>query len=432
MKFKKIFIAFISLFTLTSLGSFKESERKIETNRHELITNVKRMASILEDEASEEETKMFSLAFESVKSELTKYIDIVGLNVTDKETITLENYNKNYIVPKDYEVVSTSYYDMIETFDEKSLATFEDHRKINFEFDSFVTKAETRFKNLDIEPKYVHKGLLRAYNPNSVQYRMNELLLSIGLSATAIAVLIGCADTLLATAPIAWFTPVSVPVSTVALLGIATVILLNWDLICQIITELINLFVECINQLAYLVKDFFDWVLSQVQVSSVSGTMTIGNQSFTFTEIQSDDVRSTLAFVNQCRRKKDILLMMDINGDNFKIALGAPVTMDFCIAHKTHTKGFSSYTWYQDDARNLILKAGTGYTSAKPDLNLYNENENKGNSRFAFKHFHNYTSLGKRDKSSKTIYKTHSFFGLLYYTPNNDGVGEIHPSSPKN
>lgn len=28
-------------------------------------------------------------------------------------------------------------------------------------------------------------------------------------------------------------------------------------------------------------------------------------------------------------------------------------------------------------------------------------------------------------------HRSHSFFGLLYYAPNNDGIGTIHPESPK-
>lgn len=43
----------------------------------------------------------------------------------------------------------------------------------------------------------------------------------------------------------------------------------------------------------------------------------------------------------------------------------------------------------------LILKAGTGYTSAKPDLHLLNKNSSGNHQpKFAFKHFHNYTAAG--------------------------------------
>ena len=130
----------------------------------------------------------------------------------------------------------------------------------------------------------------------------------------------------------------------------------------------------------------------------------------------------------KARKTKDVFLMQYVKSKSFQISFGTPVTMDFCIKNKTHLSGFSSYTCYQNNARNLILKAGTGYTSEIQELHLYDGNNSL---KFAFKHFHNYTSVGLRDESSLAK-RSHSFFGLLYYSPNNDGVGEVHPNSPKN
>ena len=46
--------------------------------------------------------------------------------------------------------------------------------------------------------------------------------------------------------------------------------------------------------------------------------------------------------------------------------------------------------------------------------------------------FHNYDSAGSRIKNPNAIRKVHSFFGLLYWTENDDGVGTVHPDSPEN
>lgn len=58
--------------------------------------------------------------------------------------------------------------------------------------------------------------------------------------------------------------------------------------------------------------------------------------------------------------------------------------------------------------------------------------QKKGKSlpHFAFKHFHNFNSMGEMVENNPQ-HRSHSFFGLLYYAPNNDGIGTIHPESPK-
>lgn len=81
---------------------------------------------------------------------------------------------------------------------------------------------------------------------------------------------------------------------------------------------------------------------------------------------------------------------------------------------------------------NGIMNEGTGYSPSIPQLHLYDESTEKGRSlpHFAFKHFHNFNSMGERDKNYPQ-HRSHSFFGLLYYAQNNDGIGTIHPESPK-
>lgn len=84
-------------------------------------------------------------------------------------------------------------------------------------------------------------------------------------------------------------------------------------------------------------------------------------------------------------------------------------------------------------ARRLILEAGTGFTSNKPEINLKNLNIKNGDKlpKFGFSHFHNYTAAGIRDNGKPQVY-AHSFFGLLKWAPNEDGVAVTHPDSPKN
>lgn len=388
--------------------------------------------AISEDDISEEDLRMFESAFESAKLSLSDYLDITGLNVENKDSISLPNFDEDYVVPTYTETYSSVHLDMVNSLDSESLETYEGFRKSNYNVDSFATIAENYFVDTSISPKYAHPTYVKpAYNPNSVPNRMNSLLTSVGLAATAIYVLVGCAETLISTAPIAWCYPVSVPVTTVALLGIVVVVLLNWNIICEVFEALINLFVECISRLASLIEEFFVWVSKQIAVSSVAGTRTVGDKTFEFTEVKTNDVAGTITIINKCRRSANVYLMQYVGSKSFQIALGTPVTESFCVKNKTHNLGLSSYTWYQNTARRLILNAGTGYTTTAPELHLYDESSDEGKKspHFAMKHFHNYDVYGNRVETSPQHW-CHSFFGMLYYTENNDGIGTLHPDNP--
>ena len=122
---------------------------------------------------------------------------------------------------------------------------------------------------------------------------------------------------------------------------------------------------------------------------------------------------------------QEVLLIAGLNSSSFQIALGTPVIEDFCITFKTHYLGYSSYTWGESKAKELILYAGTGYTSTAPELHLFNKAKPTLKlPYFAFQHFHNFTSNGKRDERKPQV-KCHSFFGPLFGSPNKDGKGEI-------
>ena len=436
MKIKNFLVKIMVMLVIFTTFSYKTNEIKINNSKEQIVENFNKTikkANNTQDELSEEDLEMFTSAFENVKINLSEYLDITGLNVENKESITLPNYNINYIAPTYTEAYSDIHSDMISSFDTESLESYEEFRMADYDVDKFATVAENNFINTSISPKYAHPTYVKpAYNPNSIQNRMTALLTSIGLAATAIYVLIGCSETLVATAPIAWCYPVSVPVTTTALLGIVTVILLNWGIICQVFDALIDLFIECISRLASLIEDFFAWVSEQVKSWSVAGSRTIGDKTFEFTEIKTMDVAGTIAIINKCRRSSDVYLMQYVGSESFQIALTMPVTEDFCVKNKTHNLGISSYTWYQNTARRLILNAGTGYTTTAPELHLYNDGDDDGRKspHFAMKHFHNYDMYGVRVESSPQHW-CHSFFGMLYYSPNNDGVGELHPDNPR-
>ena len=129
----------------------------------------------------------------------------------------------------------------------------------------------------------------------------------------------------------------------------------------------------------------------------MSSRATIGNKTFEFQQVLTEDYAKSIAISKTGRRTCDVFLMQYVNYKSFEIALGAPVTKEFCIQYKTHYLGFGSYRWYQNTARELILKAWTGHTTANPELHLFDESQPGNKSpKYAFKHFHNCDAWGNK------------------------------------
>ncbi len=210
------------------------------------------------------------------------------------------------------------------------------------------------------------------------------------------------------------------------------IIVENWDVISSIIGDIKNWFCDQFSTFSSLINSYFDDAVVKGKESKIASRVYVGDKEFEFEEINTEDSIRQIEIAKKARRTYDVFLMQYVNNKTFQIALGVPTTIDFCINYKTHLNGFSSYTWYQNSARKLIMQAGTGYTNDVPELHLYVESSEQGKEKcnFAFKHFHNFTSVGKRD-IRKLPHRSHSFFGLLYYVPNNDGIGQVHPESLK-
>lgn len=437
MKIRKVFIGCLVLSSILVSAQFKKITNSIENLNNQaseitLKTSTKKQLN-LENISTFDDVLNYSI--DELPNYLPEYLDITGLNVTEKTSINLESYNYNYIVPTEEELSISIFDDMYESFSESAIEVFEELREDDYNYDEFFTLIENDFIQPEIETKYsAHRLAKRSLSSNDPVSNLNNLLLSVGLSAAAITVLVASASVLVSTAPVAWCIPYSVPATIAALLCIVTVILINWNLICQIFEAMVNLFIECIQALANVVRDFFDWIYSQVQTSSVSSTITIGTETFQFQEIKTNDVSGTLAIVTACRRSNNVFLMQYVKTDSFQIALGTPVTEQFCISNGTHRLGYSSYTWYQNVARRLITRAGSGITTNNPEMHV------DSTLPFGFKHFHNCKQVGgeitRITQSENALYhRTHSMFGLLYYYGLNTTTNQMdvicHPGNPQ-
>ncbi|MDD7315918.1 MAG: hypothetical protein PUG55_00550 [Bacillales bacterium] len=436
MKFRRLLFPIIGFLVLiTSSAKPIANANNINHLKNEGNNIVLRMANSLDNlDDTEDPNEIFSRALNEYIEEFDSYLDITGLNVFDKEAITLPDFDINYVAPEYYTIMNdyeTSFQSGMSSAD---LIKYNNFRQNNAYFDKHITLIETKYLNLNIRPKF---------NPNlDIKFPLIEhsrslglmaILTSAGLSEAIISAFAGCATALSSALSSAWIPiigwAIAVGVVVGALIALTVIIVENWNAICKVIDDIKAWFLEEFSMFTEWINSFFSDAVSKGEESLISSRATIGDKTFEFQQVQANDYAKSIAIAQTGRRNYDVFLMQYVKSSSFEIALGMPVSKEFCISNKTHLLGFSSYTWYQNSARELILKAGTGYTSPSPELHLYNEGTNTA-PKFAFKHFHNYTASGVRDESLLAK-RTHSFFGLLYWTPNNDGIGEIHPESPK-
>lgn len=439
MKLKYLLSSLVcSVFLITSNMKSVAVANELEEINDQITLKVKNLtkriaASSRNIVETDDPNEVFEKALENYSTEFNDYIDITGLNVIDKETITLPEFDANYVAPKYIDVM----HDYQANF-EAELTTDElnkviELRKNNYEFDRYATLNEIRYRNLNIRPRYAHNGPIQLQSA-AVASGLSAILLGANLSQTVISAFNGCVTALSTALSSSWIPfvgwVIAVALAVGALIAITVIIVQHWDEIKSVINDIRDWFVEQFGAFAKWITSFFSDAVAKGEESVISSRSVIDGITFNFKRIASTDYEAQCAFITEVRRTDDIYLIKQCKTDYIDIAVATPVSEEFCIKNKTHIKSFSSYTWYQNNARSLIINAGTGYTSHKPDLHLYNSAIKKDLPKYAFKHFHNYNEIGKRI-TDDPYYKTHSFFGLLYWTPNDDGIGEIHPLSPK-
>lgn len=459
MKLKKLVILVLALtFPFTLAGREKVLTAKINEIKTE-VTHVIRRAVDQELEDTEDPNEIFSRALDGYKEEFPSYLDITALNVQDKEAIELPDFDIDYIVPEFYDIMHDYQVKLEASLSEEDLEYYETLREYDYNFDRYVSLNEVKFSVLDPKLKYVHK--IQPVNPTIPITPMNpgigtnpgggtstisaasgtmeiiNILKSIGLVEKIISAFTSCISLMTTALSTSWIPfigwKISVPLVIAALMAMAAIIILNWIDFKSVMNDIKIWFLEQFAKFKSFIESFFSDAAAKGNESTVSSRTEIDGKTFEFTEVRTLDIDAMAAIATQCRRKKDALLIKHSNANVMQISLTEPVDVDFCIRNKTHVNGYSSYTWYQNTARKLILEAGSGYTTTAPEIHLYNKNKpNDNNPKLAFKHFHNYDSLGNIIRKPNAIFKTHSFFGLLYCTEKDDGEGTVHPNSPKN
>ena len=407
-----------------------------ENNNDFILSNdsnrLSKKAMSYEDEGEEGEidNEILAEALEQFKVEIHNYIDITGLNVENKESINLPDFNPNYVPPTFGEVAYNVKVDMESRFDMTQYQQYHEIIRKSSAVDKFVSLAEVKYENLNPALNYQMHELMprRALDASALQ-SLNDILSSF---SSEIVAAFGAAIALLKAAiGSSWFPYVAAALIVAAIILIAIIIITHWDEICEKIPALKEWTQNTFPNNADVFNDYFDETQTLVQESTIASIETIGGREFTFTEVKSTDIATTAAMVREARWTGDVYLMQYVNKTSFQVALSQPVTLQFCESIGTHRMGFSSYTWYQNTARKLITKAGCGLTTHSPEID-----SKKGSDVILLKHFHNcyINELGVIDRIpadvNPILHRTHSFFGQMFYYPTDSTKPVVHPESP--
>ncbi len=425
------------------------------TSRYHLTKEAIPIKKLLNDaEISDNDLCLiFETAISNYENEFSNYLDITALNVSDSEAINLVDYDSDYVAPYFYDVMYEYQCTLENSLTIEETNRYENLKSNNYLFDRYVSLNSVLYSNLSPQLFYEHDGIptnpMVPITPNHpfIIYDFDHInriasstsgiitiLSSAGLAESIIAAFTACISTMTTGLSTSWIPYVgwalAIALIVGALIALVVIIVENWEAISAVLNDIKNWFLQEFSRFSSYINSFFESAIAKGNESLISSRVMIGDREFEFSEVKSNDEAKQADIVWSLRRTYDVLLMQYVNSNSFQIAIGMPVTKQFCIQYRTHYNGFSSYTWYQNNARSLIIQAGTGYTTLDPELHLLIQNYNT-HSRFAFKHFHNCDANGVKCNSAIQG-RTHSFFGLLYWTENMDGEGSVSPLSPTN
>lgn len=429
-----LFLIIIFAFIFTGISRPLAQSNYIKVDN--IVEKLKKQFEKYTEEEKNNPNFILKNSFELYKQEFNKYLDITGLNVENKSNIGTLSYNPKYKAPSINDILLDYQKEFLENLNEEEKEKYYKMYDLDPDFRDYLKFVNLK-NDVDIFKKKNNFNIL-SVNKLSYEVENDSLMQKLtvaGLSATAIFAIATSIKALGAALSVSYIPVIGWGLAALTAIGaittITVVLIQNWNIIKNIFEEIKNYFVEKFNNFAGLITDYFGDVAKKGYTSTVVSSEKIGDKTFDFAYVKAKDVAAHKELVLANRRTKNVILIKNVDSDGMFVALMMPVSVEFCALFKTHLLGFSSYTWYQNTARQLIIRAGSGFTSHKPEVHLQNYNNMKL-PPIAFKHFHNYDMFGKRIEKPKIIRKVHSFFGLIYFSPNLDGIPLIHPESPKN
>lgn len=99
---------------------------------------------------------MFRRSIDGYQNEFSEYLNVAGLNVSDKDAISLFDFDINYVAPDFSQVMHDYQSDLEASLFATQLQNYESLRRQDYSFDRYVTLNQSFYRNLGIELKYNH------------------------------------------------------------------------------------------------------------------------------------------------------------------------------------------------------------------------------------------------------------------------------------
>ncbi len=230
------------------------------------------------------------------------------------------------------------------------------------------------------------------------------------------------------------------------------IIVENWDVISSIIRDIKNWFCDQFSTFSNLINSYFDDAVAKGEESKVAGREKIGERDITRVSKVIKTGAATI-FLDLLRRVNDLAVLMknvkkyyDTEDKKYYISYWAYeelVPTDFIKDNNVYDLGVSTYTWYNNKARELMINGTKLLESTilnelgKPyQIGYHKFLETEKYTINGFNHYHVFEyqklkdgTFGYYDVKKGAIHNAHSFFGPMFIKLA-DGTTERYPVNP--
>lgn len=439
------------LFILTSTCKPLAVSATTSKIKESVVQHLMANANLTNVDENEDSKQILSEAINDYKKDLTKYINITALNVLDKEDVELPNFDINYNAPTFGEIMYQYQLNLESSLTPVQLKKYDDLRRGNFAFDKYVALNQNKYLDLTTPPKYEHITTMSV-----VSTTLATILSGVGLTQAAISAFSGAVSTLSIAISTSWIPLIgwilAVSLAVGALIALSVIIIQYWDNICSVINSVKNWFLEEFNAFRDLIDSYFTDVVIQGEESKVAGREKIGNKNITWVS-KIIKTGEAVTFLDLLRRNNNSVVLMrnikkfyDSFDGNYYMSywiFEELVTVDFVKDNNVYDLGVSTYTWYNNKAKDLmangseLLEENRFNELSKPyEIGYHRFLETEEFTLNGFNHYHVFEYQQFKDKTfgydkvkNGSISKAHSFFGLMYLRwP--DGSIETYPTNP--
>lgn len=475
MKINKFFILLSGFaFMVTSSTGELSLSKKSKTLKNN-ISNVILRLNNSSSENNDEPVNIFSEAIREYQTAFSNYINVTALNVFDKENVTLPDFDINYTAPTFGEVMFNYQSDLENSLTDSQLEKYELLRQKDYLFDRYVALNNEKHLNSNPTLKYKHElkpsVVINPITPsfpdinrnNSYVTRSSDstaeiinILVGAGIAQVAIDAFSASISTLTTALSTSWIPYIgwilAAGLALGALIALTVIIVQYWDEICLVMNDIKSWFLEQFNSFTEQINSFFADAVKQGEKSKIAGREKIGDIDLTWVS-KVIKAGTEAVYLDALRRVKDLVVVMrhvkkiyEISTNNYYISYWGHdglIPADFVVDNNVYDTGISTYTWYNDKARQLMLNGATlledNYVNelGKPyKIGYHNFLKTESHTINGFNHYHVFDYQKKKDgtfgyeaiKKGK-IADAHSFFGLMYLK-NPDGSFETYPKNP--